>query len=58
MHTVDLLTQQWVKAEEPTKEVESRKFVVVPATTNFGSYYDEIQGFLRTVSGMDPLLEG
>ena len=32
-------------------------FRVAADTTTFTNYYDETQSFLKTVSGMDPLLE-
>ena len=56
--SIVLLASQWRKADESTKVVEARKFIVVSTTTTFGSYYDETQDILKTVSGMDPLLEG
>ena len=55
---VELLSKQWRGADEPGKEIESRSFHVLSQTTTFGEYYDQTQSFLKTVSGMDPLLEG
>lgn len=46
------------KAEEPRKELPSRVIHILSETTAFGEYYGQAQGFLKTVSGMDPLLEG
>jgi hypothetical protein len=53
--SVALLASQWRKADDSNK---GRKFIVVSTTTTFGNYYDETQDILKTVSGMDPLLEG
>ena len=53
-----LLARQWRKAEEPGKELPSRAFHILSKTTAFQEYYDKTQDFLKTVSGMDPLLEG
>ena len=55
---VDLLASQWRNAPEPARELEHRVFRVPTDTTTFANYYYETQSFLKTVSRMDPLLEG
>jgi hypothetical protein len=55
---VNLFAKQWRKADGPTKEIEKRIFQIPTLGTPYEPYYDEIQMFLKSVSGLDPLLEG
>ncbi len=57
-YLIDLLATQWRRAKELGQELEQRVFYLPTGTSTFKQYYDETQQSLKTLSGMDPFVEG
>ena len=53
-----LFVNQWRKPAGQDKEVEHKIFKLPKSSTVFKDYYDDVQGSLKSLAGMDDFLTG
>jgi len=49
------MAKQWIK---PREEMKPRVFSIAENSSQFATYYDEIQEYLKVIAGYDELLTG
>jgi len=53
-----LFVNQWKRLAGQDKEVKHKIFKVPKKSTIFKDYYNDVQGYLKSLAGMDDFLTG